>query len=65
MNECVRHRYGAVPGSSAGVDLNEVDSLKRGMNAPFVELVGFDRVNAQQADFSKLITVDLTGTDVR
>jgi len=45
--------------------MNEVDNLKRTMNAPFVELVGFDRVNEQQSDFSKLRAVDLSQTDLR
>ena len=45
--------------------MNEVDNLKREMNAPFIELVGFDRVNAQQADFSRLRAVDLSASDLR
>ena len=65
LYECVNKRYGAVDGSNAGVDLNEVDNLKREMNAPFIELVGFDRVNAQQADFSRLRSVDLSASDLR
>ena len=45
--------------------MNEVDNLKREMNAPFIELVGFERVNEQQAEFSKLRAVDLSRTDLR
>ena len=45
--------------------MNEVDSLKRELNAPFIELVGFDRVNEQQAEFSKLRAVDLSKTELR
>ena len=61
----MNRRYGAISGSNAGVDLNELNNLKREMNAPFIELVGFDRVNAQQADFSNLRAVDLAGSDLR
>ena len=61
----MNRRYGAASGANAGVDLNEVENLKRDMNAPFIELVGFDRVNAQQADFSKLRAVGLSATDLR
>ena len=65
LEECLNERYGAVSGSNAGVDMSEVANLKREMNAPFIELVGFDRVNEQQADFSKLRAVDLSKTDLR
>ena len=65
LEDCLNERYGAVSGSSAGVDLNEVNNLKREMNAPFIELVGFDRVNEQQAEFSKLRAVDLSKMDLR
>ena len=65
LHECLDKRYGAVSDTNVGVDMNEVDNLKRTMNAPFVELVGFDRVNEQQSDFSKLRAVDLSQTDLR
>ena len=65
LEECLSERYGAVSGSNAGVDMSDVANLKREMNAPFIELVGFDRVNEQQADFSKLRAVDLSKTDLR
>lgn len=65
LDECLNKRYGVVSGSNAGVDMNEIHNLKREMNAPFIELVGFDRVNEQQAVFSKLRAVDLSKTDLR
>ena len=51
--------------TNAGVDMDELENLKRGMNAPFIELVGFERVNQEQADFSKLRAIDLSKTDLR
>ena len=51
--------------TNAGVDMNELENLKRGMNAPFIELVGFERVNKEQAEFSKLRAIDLSKTDLR
>ena len=45
--------------------MKALENLKRGMNAPFIELVGFDQVNQQQADFSKLRAIDLSKTDLR
>ena len=63
--ECLNQRYGFVSDTNAGVDMSELENLKRGMNAPFIELVGFEKVNQQQAEFSKLRAVDLSKTDLR
>lgn len=46
--EAIRQRYGKVDGATAGVDLNAVSELKREFNIPFIEMVGFEKVNLQQ-----------------
>lgn len=63
--ECLNQRYGLISDTNAGIDMKALENLKRGMNAPFIELVGFDQVNQQQADFSKLRAIDLSKTDLR
>ena len=63
--ECLNQRYGIISDTNAGIDMKALENLKRGMNAPFIELVGFDQVNQQQADFSKLRAIDLSKTDLR
>ena len=42
--EAVVGRYGAVEGSTAGVDEKELGRLCREIGAPFVTVVGFDKV---------------------
>ena len=42
--EAVIDRYGAVEGSTAGVDEKELERLCKEIGAPFVTVVGFDKV---------------------
>jgi dynactin complex subunit len=46
--EAVAGRYGAVEGSTAGVDEKELRRLCREIGAPFVTVVGFDKVNEKR-----------------
>lgn len=47
-------RYGLVDDELAGIDRDEVTSLKKEINAPFLELVGFSKVNKKQSKFDQL-----------
>jgi Leucine-rich repeat (LRR) protein len=51
----VRDRYG----SSDGSDPLEIERVRKLMNAPFVEMVGFDKVNQTQSDFARLRTISV------
>ena len=49
--EAVIGRYGAVEGSTAGVDEKELERLCKEIGAPFVTVVGFDKVLAKYFSF--------------
>lgn len=54
----IRERYGEVKGDeTAGIDRKGLELLQKEINARFLEVVGFDKVNRQQSDFSKLQVV--------
>ncbi|XP_047109126.1 tubulin-specific chaperone E [Schistocerca piceifrons] len=56
--EAIRERYGEVKGDeTAGIDRKGLELLQKEINARFLEVVGFDKVNRQQSDFSKLQVV--------
>lgn len=60
----IRLRYGEVEGDTAGVDKEELAELRKEMNAPFLEVVGFDKVNQRQSDFRNLRIVSLTNSGI-
>jgi len=47
-------RYGLIDDELAGIDRDEVSTLRKEMNAPFLELVGFSKVNKKQSKFDQL-----------
>lgn len=47
-------RYGLIDDELAGIDREEVSSLRKEINAPFLELVGFSKVNKKQSKFDQL-----------
>ena len=51
----VEDRYG----SSAEADPELIENIRRDINAPFLQLVGFDKVNETQSNFSKLKTISV------
>ncbi len=51
----VEDRYG----SSADADPDLIEDVRRDINAPFLELVGFDKVNKAQSNFSQLKTISV------
>ncbi len=64
LGRAVRERYGEVAGETAGVDEEVLSGLRKEINAPFLEVVGFDRVNRQQSDFTRLRVVSLRASRV-
>ncbi|XP_063216134.1 tubulin-specific chaperone E isoform X2 [Bacillus rossius redtenbacheri] len=52
-------RYGAVEGDMAGVNKDNLESLKHEIKARFIEMVGFDKVNKQQSHFEDLKIVSV------
>lgn len=47
-------RYGLIEDELAGIDRDEVSSLRKEINAPFLDLVGFSKVNKKQSKFDQL-----------
>ncbi|KAK0085825.1 hypothetical protein PV325_004352 [Microctonus aethiopoides] len=57
--DSIKDRYGLINDDLAGVDRNNISSLKREINAPFLEMVGFSKVNKKQSTFNQLRVVSL------
>ncbi|KAH0541049.1 tubulin-specific chaperone E [Cotesia glomerata] len=55
--DAIRQRYGLVDDELAGVDRDKLSSLKREIHAPFLEMVGFSKVNKKQSAFDQLKVV--------
>lgn len=47
-------RYGFVDDELAGMDRETIASVQKKFNAPFVEMVGFSKVNKKQSTFDEL-----------
>lgn len=63
--QAIDERYGgAIDDPNVGIDQEELERLKREMNAPFLEMVGFDKVQQTQRDFRRLQVVWLMGMRV-
>ncbi|EGI66346.1 Tubulin-specific chaperone E [Acromyrmex echinatior] len=52
--QAIKMRYGLIDDELAGIDRDEVSTLRKEMNAPFLELVGFSKVNKKQSKFDQL-----------
>ncbi|XP_011254453.1 tubulin-specific chaperone E isoform X1 [Camponotus floridanus] len=52
--QAIKMRYGLIDDELAGIDRDEVSSLRREINAPFLDLVGFSKVNKKQSKFDQL-----------
>ncbi len=59
LGKAVKDRYGQVEGEMAGVEQDVLDGLQREINAPFLQVVGFDKVNRVQSDFGHLRIVSV------
>lgn len=57
--DSIRNRYGLVNDDLAGVDRDNIASLKAKINAPFLEMVGFEKINKKQSTFNQLKIVAL------
>ncbi|XP_011503060.1 PREDICTED: tubulin-specific chaperone E [Ceratosolen solmsi marchali] len=58
-SEAIKIRYGFVDDELAGIDRNSIASVQKTLKAPFVEMVGFSKVNKKQSQFDQLKIVCL------
>ncbi|XP_051173196.1 tubulin-specific chaperone E isoform X2 [Leptopilina boulardi] len=59
--DAIKMKYGLVNDDLAGIDRNKLSSLQKEINAPFMEMVGFSKVNKKQSKFENLEVVCLRG----
>ncbi|KAG7198222.1 hypothetical protein KM043_005629 [Ampulex compressa] len=52
--DAIKIRYGLINDEFAGIDRDTLTSLQKEMNAPFLEVVGFSKVNKKQSKFDQL-----------
>ncbi|XP_012175733.1 tubulin-specific chaperone E isoform X2 [Bombus affinis] len=52
--EAIKIRYGLINDELAGIDRDTLTSLQKEINAPFLEVVGFSKVNKKQSKFDQL-----------
>ncbi|CAK9804115.1 Tubulin-specific chaperone E [Anthophora quadrimaculata] len=52
--EAIKIRYGFINDELAGIDRDTLTSLQKEINAPFLEVVGFSKVNRKQSKFDQL-----------
>ncbi|XP_012135137.2 glyoxalase 1 [Megachile rotundata] len=57
--EAIKMRYGLINDELAGIDRDTLTSLQKEINAPFLEVVGFSKVNKKQSRFDQLKIVGL------
>lgn len=57
--EAIKVRYGYIDDELAGIDRDSIASVQKSINAPFVEMVGFSKVNKKQSKFDQLKIVCL------
>ncbi|XP_029056552.2 tubulin-specific chaperone E isoform X1 [Osmia bicornis bicornis] len=57
--EAIKMRYGLINDELAGIDRDILTSLQKEINAPFLEVVGFSKVNRKQSKFDQLKIVGL------
>ena len=63
--EAIKTKYGLVNDDLAGIDRDHLSSLQKEINAPFLEMVGFSKVNKTQSNFEQLRIVCLRGQCIR
>ena len=51
-------------GGSADADPEVLENIRRDINAPFLQLVGFDKVNETQSNYSQLKTISVRNMGV-
>ncbi|XP_046627613.1 tubulin-specific chaperone E [Neodiprion virginianus] len=52
--DAIKSRYGLINDDLAGIDRENLTSLQKEINAPFLEMVGFSKVNKKQSKFDQL-----------
>ncbi|XP_076276691.1 tubulin-specific chaperone E-like isoform X1 [Lasioglossum baleicum] len=52
--QAIKIRYGLINDELAGIDRDTLMSLQKEINAPFLEVVGFSKVNRKQSKFDQL-----------
>ncbi|XP_012277540.1 tubulin-specific chaperone E isoform X2 [Orussus abietinus] len=52
--EAIKLRYGLIDDELVGIDKDNLDCLQKEINAPFLEMVGFAKVNKKQSRFDQL-----------
>ncbi|XP_015599649.1 tubulin-specific chaperone E isoform X2 [Cephus cinctus] len=52
--QAIRARYGLINDELVGIDKDNLNSLQKEINAPFLEMVGFSKVNKKQSKFDQL-----------
>ncbi|XP_053973268.1 tubulin-specific chaperone E isoform X1 [Hylaeus volcanicus] len=52
--QAIKIRYGLIDDELAGIDRDTLTSLQKEINAPFLEVVGFSKVNRKQSKFDQL-----------
>ncbi|XP_063995172.1 tubulin-specific chaperone E [Diachasmimorpha longicaudata] len=57
--EAIKNRYGYIDDELAGVDRENISNLRKEINAPFLEMVGFSKVNRKQSNFDQLSIVSV------
>ena len=60
LNEAMKDKYGV--DVCASINEGMVDDLRREIKASFIQMVGFEEISKEQADFKKLRTVDLSNS---
>ncbi|XP_076676166.1 glyoxalase 1 isoform X3 [Andrena cerasifolii] len=53
-SQAIKIRYGLINDELAGIDRDTLMSLQKEINAPFLEVVGFSKVNRKQSKFDQL-----------
>lgn len=57
--QAIENRYGYIDDEFAGVDEENISSLQKEINAPFLSMVGFSEVNRKQSEFENLSIVSV------
>ncbi|XP_015124320.1 tubulin-specific chaperone E isoform X2 [Diachasma alloeum] len=57
--EAIKNRYGYIDDELAGVNREHIMNLRKEINAPFLEMVGFSKVNRKQSNFDQLSIVSV------
>ena len=60
FQEAVEDRYGSTPDA----DPDMIEQIRKDINAPFLQLVGFEKVNAAQSNYAELSTISVRDNGV-